>query len=165
MITTQLIHIGFQLSDLVWISAEEGIVIHAIPTFERYLDGAQLTHITAYLNTLRCQVLFGNRTCGNAHSGFPRGRASAAAVITHAVFVVIGVICMRRSEQVLDGRVVLGFLIGITDQQTNRAAGGHTFKHAGQNLHLIRFLALGGMPASTRLAAIQVALQILARQR
>src|SRR5690606_15663469 len=49
-------------------------------------------------------------------------------------------------------------------QQANRAAGGLAFEHAGEDFDFIRFLALGGMTAGTRLAAIQVALQILQRQ-
>src|SRR5690606_24413072 len=81
-----------------------------------------------------------------------------------AVLVVVGVVGVGRAEQVLDGRVVLGLLVGVADQEADRATGGLALEHAGEDFHLVRFLALGGVAAGARLAAIQVALQVVGRQ-
>ena len=79
--------------------------------------------------------------------------------------MVVGVIGVGRTEQILDRRVVLGLLIGVANQQANRAAGRHPFKHPGQDLDLIGFLTLGGVAAGAGLAAIQITPQVFARQR
>jgi hypothetical protein len=65
-----------------------------------------------------------------------------------------------RAEQVLDRRVVLGLLVGVADQQADRAAGGAAFEHAGEDFHLVGFLALGGVPAGAGLAPVEVVLQV-----
>src|SRR5690606_19373709 len=90
--------------------------------------------------------------------------AAAATIVADAVFVVVGVIRVGRTEQVLDGRVVLGLLVGIADQQTDRAAGGAPLEHAGEDLDLVRLLTLGGVSAGARLAPVQILLQIRCRQ-
>ena len=69
---------------------------------------------------------------------------------------------MCRPEQILDCRIILGFLIGIANQQTDRATGRHALKHAGNDLDFISFLTLRGVTAGAGLAAIQVTLQVLA---
>ena len=79
--------------------------------------------------------------------------------------MVVGVVGVGRAEQILDRRVVLGLLICIANQQTNRATGSYAFKHPGQDLDLIGLLTLGGVAAGTGLAAIQITLQVFARQR
>ena len=78
--------------------------------------------------------------------------------------MVVGVVGMGRAEQVLDRRVVLGLLVGVANQQADGATGGLALEHAGEDFHLIGFLALSGVAAGTRLAPIQIALQVGLRQ-
>src|SRR5690606_33830451 len=121
------------------------------PAAERDLDRSQLAHVTAHLNALGSQILAGNGTGRHPHGGFPGRGAAAATIVADAVFVVVGVILVGRTEQVLDGRVVLGLLVGIADQQTDRAAGGASLELAGEDLDLVRLLTLGGVSAGARL--------------
>lgn len=74
--------------------------------------------------------------------------------------MVVAVIGMGRTEHILDCRIVLGLLIGIANQQTYRTTRGTPFEYPGKDFHLIRLLALGGVPAGTRLAPIQIQLQV-----
>ncbi len=77
---------------------------------------------------------------------------------------MVGVVGMRRAEQVLDRRVVLGLLVGVADQQANRAASRPAFENAREDLDLVGFLALGGVAAGAGLAPVQVSLQVLQGQ-
>jgi hypothetical protein len=67
--------------------------------------------------------------------------------------------------------IIFRALIGILDQKRDRRACGDLLAalrvrhHAGQNLHCIRFLALGGEARLARAAAIEIALDVLGRQR
>ncbi len=73
---------------------------------------------------------------------------------------------MTRTEFVADLRVVLGALVDILDKQRDRRAGRDLRRHAfiledaGQDLHRVRFLALGDEFRLSRTAAIQVALDV-----
>src|SRR5690606_26769644 len=116
LVAAQLVHIGFQLRHFVRVRAEKRVLFHRVPSLERDFDRAELAHVAANDNALGGQVFLGNRAGRHAHGGFPRRAATAAAVIAFAVFVVIGVVGVGRTEQILDRRVVLGLLVGVADQ-------------------------------------------------
>ena len=67
---------------------------------------------------------------------------------------------MARTESAGDVGVILGFLVGILDQQANGSARSLAFEHPRENLHLIRFTPLGGIAAGARLTAVQFNLQV-----
>ena len=108
---------------------------------------------------------------GDARRGLARRRTSAAAIIAQAVFGLIGEVGMARAKLVLDLGIVLGALIGVLDQQRNRRSRRHLHAglgmghHAGQDLHRVRLLALGGEARLARTAAIEVVLDVLVGQR
>ena len=155
-----MVHIGFQLRHLVRVGAEEGVLADRLPALEGNLDRTQLAHIATHSNALAGKILARNGAGRDPHRSLPGGGAPTATVVARAVLVVIAVVRMGRTEQVLDRRVVLGLLIGIADQQTDRAAGGAPLEHPGEDLHLVRLLTLGGMAAGARLAPVQVRLQV-----
>src|SRR5690606_35266734 len=109
-------------------------------------------------------VFLGNRTGGDAHGRLARRAAATAAVVAQAILVVIAVVGVGRAELILDRRIVLGLLVGIADQQADRAAGGAALEDPGKNLDFVGFLALSGMPAGAGLAPVEVTLQIFQRQ-
>ncbi|RMV62333.1 Alpha/beta hydrolase protein [Pseudomonas syringae pv. pisi] len=161
LITSQLVHVGFQFRHLVRVGAEKRIVLYRIPGLERDLDRAQLAHVAANDDALACQILLGNGPRSHTHGGFPCRTASATAVVADAVLVVIGVIGVGRAEQVFDRRIVLGFLIGVADQQADGGAGGLALEDPRENLDFIGLLTLRGVAAGARLAPVKVALQVL----
>ena len=160
LVAAQLVHVGLQLRHLVRVGAEEGILLDAVPAPERNLDRPELAHVASHLDAQARQVFLGDSPGGHTHGGLARRGTAAAAVVAHAVLVVVGVVGMGRAEQVLDRRVVLGLLVGVADQQADRRAGGLALEHPGKNLHLVGFLALGGVPAGAGLAPVEVALQV-----
>src|SRR5690606_26764733 len=139
---------------------EEGILLHRFPAAERDLDRSQLAHVTAYLNALGSQILAGNGTGRHPHGGFPGRGAAAATIVADAVFVVVGVIRVGRTEQVLDGRVVLGLLDGVEKQQIDRLVSDAPLVYAGEDLDFVWLLTLGGVAAGARLAPVQTLLRV-----
>jgi len=67
---------------------------------------------------------------------------------------------MPGTKTVHDFGIILGTLVGVFNQQGYRRPGRYTLEHPGENANLIRLTALGGMPAFTRFASIQIALQV-----
>ena len=67
---------------------------------------------------------------------------------------------MSRTENVLNGAVVLRTLVGILNQQANAGPGGHALEYAGEDLHLVRLAALGGIARGSRTTAIEIVLEI-----
>lgn len=68
---------------------------------------------------------------------------------------------MGRAEQVLDRRIVLGFLIGVADQEADGRTGCLALEDPRENLDFIGLLTLRGVAAGARLAPVEVALQVL----
>ena len=77
------------------------------------------------------QIFFGNGAGCHTHCCFTGRSPAPATVITHAIFLCIGIVSMRRPKQVLDLAVILAFLISIFDQQANRRAGGQPLENSG----------------------------------
>ena len=112
-----------------------------------------------------------HRTGRDPSGGFARAGSPAAAIIAQAVFRIIGIIRMAGAIGLRDFGIVLGTLIHILDHQADRRSRGSRpvgpviFKYAGEDFHLVGLSPLGGVPRGTRLAAIQIALQIGLGQR
>ena len=147
------------------VRAEEGIGFHGIPIQGLGDDGSQLGQVTANLDAVapgKVLLRYGSRR--DSHGGFPGGGTAAAPVIPKAVFLVVSVVGMGRPEGVLDIRVIPGALVGVFYEQADGRTGGAPLEHAGQDAHLICFAPLGGVPGSTRLAPVQVSLQVAGGQ-
>ena len=106
-----------------------------------------------------------------ASRGLARRGTPAAAIIAQAVFGFIGEVGMARTKLVLDLGIVLRALIGVLDQQRDRRARRHLHAglrmrhHAGQDLHRVGFLALGGEARLSGTAAIEIVLDVFVGQR
>ncbi len=72
---------------------------------------------------------------------------------------------MARAEGLDDVAVVLAALVGVADQQADGRAGGLALEHAGQDLDKVFFLALRDVARSAGLAAVEIGLDVLGRQR
>ena len=92
--------------------------------------------------------------------------ASAAWMVAHAVFYVIGVIGMSGPILILDVGIVLAALIDIIDDERDRRAGRHLLagrfvgEYAGENSDCVRLLTLGREARLTGTAAIEERLYI-----
>jgi hypothetical protein len=74
------------------------------------------------------------------------------------------------AEDVLDLAVVLAALVGVADEERDRRAGGDlpslgVGEDAGQDLDGVGLAALGGEARLARLAAVELDLDLLGRQR
>ena len=84
----------------------------------------------------------------HARSGFAGRGTSAAAIVAHAIFGVIGIVGMAGPVAVADLAIVFRTLVGVLDHQRNRRARGDgptcavVFEDAGEDFHRIRLLAL-----------------------
>jgi len=106
------------------------------------------------------QVLTCDRTCRDAHCGLTRRRPTSAAIIANAVFLLIRIIGMPRPKLILDVAIILRALIFVLDDEPDRRARRHTLEHTRENLHLVRFAALGRVPRLAGATAIEIALNI-----
>jgi hypothetical protein len=94
----------------------------------------------------------GHSSGGDARSGFAGRGASAAAIVPHAIFGVIGIVGMAGPVAVADLAIVLRALVGVLDHQRDGRAGRHraakyfkcpvVLEDAGEDLHRVRLLAL-----------------------
>ena len=71
---------------------------------------------------------------------------------------------MAGSESIDDIAVILAALVFVTNQQRDWCAGGLAFVDTRQNFNRIGLFALRDMPRGTRLAAIQLRLNIRFRE-
>ena len=69
--------------------------------------------------------------------------AAAAVVIAAMIAHMAGIVGVTRTRQILGSGVVLGMLVAVADDGTERRPGGSAFKQAGQDLRLIRLLPGG----------------------
>ncbi len=160
-VTFKGLHIVFQSLFFIRIRAEEGAVVDVVPVNLVDFDRAQLGQVTLNFYAVTfAQVLFSNATGSHTHCRFTGRRAAAATVVANSVFLVIGVVRMGRAELIHDIAVILGALIDIFDHHANRRAGGFTLENARQNFDLVGFLTLGDKTGLTRLATVQIVLQI-----
>ena len=157
----QAAHQFIKRFDFVRIRAEERVLLYLIPRFYRQRDIAHLGQATANHNTeFRGEEFLGNRPGGHAHGGFTRRGTTAAAIVAQTIFLLVGVVSVSRTENVLNGAVVLRTLVGILNQQANAGPGGHALEYAGEDLHLVRLAALGGIARGSRTTAIEIVLEI-----
>ncbi len=164
------VEIAFEERRLVLVGTEERIAWRSRPSpiSRGQSCAAHLHQRAAHLHL--GQHLARDRTGRDAGRGLARRRTAAAAIVAQAVFRLIGEVGMAGAELVLDLGIVLRALVGVLDQQRDRRAGRHlhaAFRmrhHAGQDLHRIRLLALGGEARLAGAAAVEIALDLLHRR-
>src|SRR5690606_54037 len=123
------------------VGAPERVVLGLRPIPGRAVDAvrADLHQRTADREILPQDVMqnfAGDAAGGDAHRGFARGGAPAAAIIADAVLRLIGEVGMAGAVLLGDFRIILGALIDILDDEADRRAGGHAFEHAGDDFDL-----------------------------
>ncbi len=107
-----------------------------------------------------------DRARRDPHRRLARGLAAAAAIVAHAVFDVVGEVGVAGAVFVLDVGIILAALIDIVDDERDRragrhlSAGGFVKEHAGQDLDLVRLLALRGEARLARPAAVEIGLNV-----
>ncbi len=155
----QLDHEALELLELRGVRAEERIVVDDVEIHGIELERAEARQVAAdpHADTLG-QILACDRACRDAHDGFPRRRAAAAAVIADAVLVLVGVIGVAGPETVLDLRVVARALVDVLDEQPDRRARRDALEDARQDAHLVGLLALRDVAAPARAPALEIGL-------
>ena len=97
----------------------------------------------------------GDTAGGNGGSGGGGGQGYPGGLgITDTELLIVGVVCVTGAKGLQDVAVVLAALVGVLNQQRNRGAGGLTFVHTRQDLHLVGFVALRHMAAGTGAATV-----------
>ena len=110
------VHVVFQLVDLAGVGGEKRIAADVFQAFKCNGFFADLGDVGDDFGVeLFAQPFFGNGTGGHACGGFAGGRAAAAAIITGAVFVPIGVVGVAGAELLGDVAVVFAALVGVAD--------------------------------------------------
>ena len=124
-------------------------------------DLAELHEVAAHGDAVGLvQPFLGDGACRHAACRLARRGTAAAAIVADAVFLPVGVVGVAGTEGVGDIAVVLAALVFVADQQRDGRAGGFAFEHAGQDLHRVRFAALGNVARGAGFAAVQVSLDI-----
>jgi hypothetical protein len=153
----QRVHVGFQRIDLRGVRPEERIVLdrrtHRSPaarsrrvaTASRARARRAAPPATSWRSPPRRRAWWSRaRCCG-------RRRADRGCRISASR-------CSRRGRAELRGdlAVVLAALVGVADQQRDRRAGGDAFVDAAEDLDLVGFAPLRGVPRGAGRAARQV---------
>jgi len=116
-----------------------------------------------YLDSTRpAQQLAGHGAGGDPAHRLPSRGPAAAARIADPVAGQIGVIRVRRAQDVLEFRVVLASGRPVAHQQQDRGAQGQAFVDAGQDLHRVRFRT-GRRVGQAGTAARELHLDLLSR--
>ena len=97
-----------------------------------------------------------DRARRDARRSFAGGGAPAAAIVAHAIFRVIDIVCVARPVDVFDGVIVFRALVGVFDQERDRRSGRdlsprpRILKYAREDFDRVRLLPLRREPASGR---------------
>ena len=162
----QLVEKRLELEQLVWIGAEERVVVDVIEIDRAQLERTDLGEIAADLEAeLLDEILARDRTRRDAHDGLARRRAAAAAIVADTVFLLIRVIGVPGPKAILDLRVVAAALVDVLDEQPDGRARRAPLEHARQDLDLIGLLPLRDVPRSARAPPIEILLDVAFRQR
>src|SRR6476646_407168 len=162
----QSIHERLQLRNQRVIRDEERVGVDVLEALDRHHVRVELRQVATDLDAIPfAHPLACDRTRRDANRGLARRLPSAAAIIAYSVFVPIRIVGVARPERIGDIRVVLAARVLVADQQRDRRAGGGPLEHAGEDLDGIGFATLRDMPRRTRLAPIELALDVGLRQR
>ena len=108
-------------------------------------------HLDAQL--LQCQLCQStSHTTGDGLTG--RG-TSPTTIVTEPILLCISEIGMGRTEHIADIGIIVGMLVGVAHQETNRASCRLAFEDTRQQLHLITFLSASGDAALSRTTTIE----------
>src|SRR5690606_31732039 len=157
----QIDHVILQLFEPRRIGAEERVVVHRLQGFGLQHQGPELRQISlnAHAEAL-AQIFTSDRARRDTHYGFARRRPATATIVAEAIFLLIGVVSVPGAEAILDLVVVARTLIGVLDHHADRRAGGAALEHPRQDLHLIRLLALAGVPRRPGAPALELRLNV-----
>ena len=129
-------------------------------------ERADLAQVAVDAHAEPCgEIAARDRTRGGPHHRLARRGAPAAAVVAHAVFLLIRVVRVSGAEAVLDLVVVPRARVGVLDQDADRRAGRVPFEHAREDAHLIGLAPLADEMRGAGAAAIDVLLQVRLTQR
>src|SRR5215472_7328447 len=166
-----VVEIFFEEFRLLRIRTEERIALDLIPAPARALD-LVLAHLDQRATDRHARHDFArDRAGGNTHGGLSRRLAAAAAIITNAVFGVVGVIGVPGPVLVLDVGIIFGTRVDVVDHERNRRPGRHLLagrlidEHAGENFHLVRLAPLGGEARLARPPLVEIGLDVGLGQR
>ena len=90
-----------------------------------------------------------HRACSYPRGSLARTGAATAAIVSDAIFLIVGIVGMTGAVPITDLTIIFRPLICIFDHQRDRcacgdrAAGPVILKDAGQDFHLIGFPTLG----------------------
>ena len=98
---------------------------------------------------------FGQSTAHTAADGDTGRRTSATTMVADAVFQIIGVVGVGRTEQATQVLIVLRVLVLVSDDESDGTARRFPFKDAAEQFHLVCFLSRGGDMALSRTATVQ----------
>ena len=151
-VAADLPHEVFELLDARRIGAEERIVVGALRIHRIDGERADLAEIAADAarRALVCRYLRAMAPAATRIDGLARRRASAAAVVAKAVFLLVGVVGVAGTEAILDLLVVARARVGVLDQDADGRARGPAFEHAGQDLAPRRLPCAGSRTATCR---------------
>src|SRR5204862_4467326 len=155
-----------ELGDARRVRTEERILVGEGGFHRLERQRADLTEVPVDAHAeARGEVAARNRARGGAHHRLARRRAPAAAVVAHAVFLLVGVVGVSGSEAILDLVVVARARVGVIDEDADRGAGRAALEHAREDAHLVGFAALTDEMRRAAAAAVDILLQIRLAQR
>src|SRR5207237_5199931 len=106
--------------------------------YRLYHERPHLSQLAVDAHAEPCgEIAARDRTRGGPHHRLARRGAPAAAVVAHAVFLLIRVVRVSGAEAVLDLVIVPRARVGVLDQDADRRAGRVSFEHAREDAHLI----------------------------
>src|SRR5512136_30524 len=129
------------------------------------INAAQSGNIACDLYAFLGQKLFGNSASGHPAHGLSSRSSPAAAMVSKAVFGLVGVVSVARTGHIFYGIIGAGVGIPVPDDHGYGSASGQSLEDATQHLHSIFFFSLGCSNALSRTSAIQLFLDIFCCHR
>ena len=97
----------------------------------------------------------------HSHCCFTRGRAPASAMVTNAIFLPIGIVCVAGPERIDQIAIVPAAGIFVPDEERDGCTGGLAFEDTGKDLDRIGFLPLRDVARGAWFASVEIPLDIL----
>jgi hypothetical protein len=120
----QLIDVRLDACDVAGVGGEEGVLGDVLPALERNRDVADRGEVAGKRGpAVLAQPFLGDRRRADRRCRQPCRRATTAARVAQAVFVVVRVVGVAGPERIEQVRVVLAALVGVADQERDRRPG------------------------------------------
>src|SRR6267143_2458428 len=155
-----------ELGDAPGVRTEERILVSECRIHRLEHQRPDLTQVTVDAHAeARGEIAARNRARGGPHHRLTRRRAPAAAVVAHAVFLLVGVVRVSWAEAILDLVVVARASVGVINEDADRGAGRASFKHPREDAYLVGFAPLTDEMRRAAAAAVDILLQIRLAER